>query len=108
MAKFRDECSSWKEIMLGVPQGFLLGPLFFNIHSCKFFFIIGKFHIANFADDDTLHVTEDNISSVVKLLEEVTCAIFQRFKDNGMKANADKCHVLLSKSNDLTVKINGV
>ena len=25
-----------------------------------------------------------------------------------MKANADKCHVLLSKSNDLTVKINGV
>ena len=25
-----------------------------------------------------------------------------------MKANADKCHVLLNKSNDLTVKINGV
>ena len=25
-----------------------------------------------------------------------------------MKANADKCHVLLSISNDLTVKINGV
>ena len=25
-----------------------------------------------------------------------------------MKANADKCHVLLIKSKDLTVKINGV
>ena len=25
-----------------------------------------------------------------------------------MKSNADKCHVLLSKSKDLTVKINGV
>ena len=62
--------------MVGVLQGFLLGPLFFNIQSCNLFFIIGKFHIANFADDDTPHVTGDNISSVVKLLEEVACAIF--------------------------------
>ena len=93
---------------VGCSARFFIRTTFFNIHSCNLFFIIGKFHIANFADDDTLHVTEDNISSVVKLLEEVACAIFQRFKDNGMKANADNCHVLLSKSNDLTVKINGV
>ena len=108
MAKIRQEGSSWKEITLGVLQGFLLGSLFFNIHSCNLFLNIGKFHIANFADDDTPHVTEGNISSVVKLLEEVACAIFYWFKDNGMKANADKCHVLLNTSNDLTVKINGV
>ena len=34
--------------------------------------------------------------------------IFQWFKDNEMKANADKCLVLLSTSNELTVKINEV
>ena len=98
--------SSWKEIMLGVPQGSTLGPLFFNIHLCDLFFIIEKFDIANFADDNTPYVTGENISSVVKLLEEVACAIFQWFKDNEMKANADKCHVLSSTSIELTVKIN--
>ena len=33
---------------------------------------------------------------------------FSGFEDNEMKANADKCHVLLNTSNELTVKINEV
>ena len=63
-----------------------------------------KFDIANFAGNNIPYVTGGNVSSVVKLLEEVACAIFQWFKDNEMKANADKCHVLLNASNELTVK----
>ena len=64
--------------------------------------------LIKFADDNTPYVTGDNISSVVKFLEEVACAIFQWFQDNEMKVNADKCHVLLNTSNELTVKINEV
>ena len=106
--KIGNEYSSWKERISGVPQGSILGPLFFNIHLCDLFFIIEKFDIANFADDNTPYVTGENISSVVKLLEEVACATFQWFKDNEMKANADTCHLLLYTSNELTVKINEV
>ena len=84
----------------------ILGPLFFNIHLGDLSFIIDKFYIVNFANDNTPYVTGDNIPSVVKLLEEVACAIFQWFKDNEMKANAGKCHVLLNTRNVLTVKIN--
>ena len=102
--KIGNEYSFWKEIISSVSQASILGPLFFNIHLCDLFFIIEKFDIANFADDNTLFVTGDNIFSVVKLLEEVPCAIFKWFKDNEMKANADKCHVLLNASNELTVK----
>ena len=72
------------------------------------FFIIEKFDIANFADDNTSYVTGDNISSIVKLLEEVAWDIFQWFKDNEIKANADKRHVLLNTSNESTIKINEV
>ena len=93
--KIGNEYSSWKERISGVPQGSILGPLFFNIHLCDLFFIIEKFDIANFADGNTPYVTGDNISSFVKLLEEVACAIFQWFQDNEMKANADKCHVFI-------------
>ena len=46
------------------------------------------------------HMSHDNISSNIRLLEEVACAIFQWFKDNEMKANAGKYHVLLTKSNN--------
>ena len=70
--------------------------------------LLENYDIAKFADDNTPYVTRDNISSVVKLLEKVACAIFQWFRDNEMKANADKCHVLLNISNGLTVKTNEV
>ena len=66
-------------------------------------FIIEKIDIASFSDGNAPYVTGDNISSVIKLLEEVACAtvFFQWFKDNEMKANADKFRVLLSTSNKL-------
>ena len=51
------------------------------INLSDIFFIIYKVDIAKFADDNTPNVTGDNIYSVVKLLEEVACAIFQKFKD---------------------------
>ena len=88
--KIDNEYSSWEEIILGVLQGSILGPLSINIHLCGLFFIIEKFDIANFADDNTPYVTGHNVSPVVKILEEVACAIFQWFKNNEMKANADK------------------
>ena len=62
-----------------------------------------KFDIANFASNNIPYVTGGNVSSVVKLLEEVACAIFQWFKDNEMKPRPDKGHVLLIASNELIV-----
>ena len=106
--KIDNDYSSWKEVISGVPRGSLLGQLFFNINLCDIFFIIKKFDIDNFAGDNTPYVTGGNISSVVKLLEEVACAIFQWFKDNELKANVDNYHVLLSTSNELTLNINEV
>ena len=48
--------------MSGIPQGFILGALFFNIHLCDLLFITDKFNIANFASENTPYVTGDNTS----------------------------------------------
>ena len=54
--KVNGSYSSWREILTGVPQGSILGPLLFNIFINDIFHFLNKAKIANFADDTLLFV----------------------------------------------------
>ena len=71
--------SSWQNILYGVPQGLILGPLFFNIDLCDIFFIMNHEDIANYADGNTRYVSRKNIDEVVRFLEESSRVIFKWF-----------------------------
>ena len=103
--KIDNAYSSWQNILYGVPQGSILGPLLFNIDLCDLFFVMNHEDIANYADDNTPYVSGKNIDEVVRFLEEPSRVIFKWFSDNQFQANASKCHVLLSTDEHVQVKI---
>ena len=51
--KINDKYSSFEEILFGVPQGSVLGPLLFNIFVSDLLLILNNIEIASYADDNT-------------------------------------------------------
>ena len=105
--KVNDSYSSWSEILFGVPQGSILGTLLFNIVKCDMFYFMEDFEIANYADDLTSFSANLNHKSVVEELETSSTMLFTWLRNNHMKANTKKSHLLLSGRNRLTANIDG-
>ena len=91
----------------GVLQGSILDPLLFNIHLCDLFYFLDNLDIASYADDITLYTVKENKESVLKVLETSSQKLFKWFKNNFMKANSDKSHLLLSCNEPSTLVIDG-
>ena len=82
--------SKWSEIKHGIPQGFILGPLFFNIYINDLFFFVEKSGICSFADDNTLYTCGANLKTVLENLKHDASKLLYWFKINSMKANPEK------------------
>ena len=104
--KINDKYSSWSEILFGVPQGSILGPLLFNVFICDMFYFLEDFDIANYADDSTPYNADKNIEFVVNNLEHSSSILFKWLNDNYMKVNTDKSHLLVSGNVRATAKID--
>ena len=102
--------SEYRNISFGVPQGSILGPLLFSIYICDLFLIIKEVDIASYADDTTPYVCKKNFDEAIHDLEKALDELFDWFSNNYFKANASKCHFLLSpfECRNITIKNTNV
>ena len=79
--KINSSLSPWANIISGVPQGSILGPLIFNIYINDIFFFIDEHDLANYADDNTPYAIDSNVNSVACALETDAAILIKWFHE---------------------------
>ena len=57
--------SKWEEILSGVPQGSIIGPLIFNIFLNDLFLFVENSDLSNYADDYTLYSSGNDLEKAL-------------------------------------------
>ena len=100
---------SWMELLRGVPQGSVLGPVLFNVFICDLAYLISEDSLLNYADDNTLSAHASNTESLQSALLTETNKIMEWFRVNYMKANPSKFQILTvgaDKKKDFKISID--
>ena len=71
--------SAFAEILFGVTQSSILGPLLFNIYICDLFIENSDTDIANYADDNTPYACSSDLDSIIFKLQKNTERILDGF-----------------------------
>ena len=87
--------SNYQKIKSGVPQGSILGPIFFNLSINDLFFFVSDVSLQNFADDNTLSAFAETILEMIDVLQSGSEIIIDWFKNNKMIVNPDKFQAIL-------------
>ena len=86
--------SDWLEILLGVPQGSILGPILFNIFINDLFMFLKETEICNFGDDNTIYACDKNVENVIYRLKNDIKNVIDWYNANSMVANPDKFQLM--------------
>ena len=101
MCPYKQHISNFENIIAGVPQCSIAGPLLFDFSINDLFFFIESSSVHNFADDNTLSAWANTISDLINKLESDSNIAIEWFKMNKMIVNPNKYQILNKKCSDL-------
>ena len=105
--KVNSSYSDWYDIIRGVPQGSILGPLLFNLFINDLFLFLERTNICNFADDNTIYRCDSVLEIILEDLQHDMKILLNWFKINSMKPNPKKFQfMILGKGSRLPVILN--
>ena len=61
--------------------------------------------IASYVVENTSYTRDFNLEEVIQKLDLITSSLFEWFKNNHIKTDADMCHLLVTRDTDITSKI---
>ena len=62
--KINHSVSSWEDIIFGVPQESIFGPILFNIFIADLFLVTDDTDFGNYADNNTIYCSNDCVNDV--------------------------------------------
>ena len=101
--------SSFQDIIKGVPQGSILGPILFNIFINDIFGFVKHSTLYNYADDNTVSHADRDLEKLKFSLETDSESLINWFHLNKMQANPDKFQAIAignkTKDQNLSFKL---
>ena len=88
-------CSSYMTILQGVPQGSVLGPLFYIVYANDLINVIKHCKVALYADDTVLYTASKNFNQSLSAMQTDITSISHWCMCNGISANTDKSKVMV-------------
>jgi len=104
MVKINGCFSSWKPLNQGVPQGSILGPLFFNVFIYDIFLVVKEGSLSNFADDNTISISAENADELRRLVQLNTNNCIEWLNSNHFTASPSKLQSFIVGKNDSNIK----
>ena len=107
ITKISSSYSDWSDLVRGIRQGSILGPLVFNLFIYDLFLSIARTNICNFADDNTIYSSNINLQTILKDIKYDMQYILKWFKVNSLKLNPKKFKfMILGKSTRQSIVLN--
>ena len=88
--KVGNTSSDWQDVRRGVPQGSVLGPMFFNIFINDLFLQIKTVQLNMYADDGQLYTADTDPVSLERRISREVSSANAWYEINGMIANPSK------------------
>ena len=103
--------SSTESVKNGVPQGSILGPLFFSIYllPLRSLFLSLDLNYQIYADDGLIYLSAADLNSSVDHLNASLVKITKLFEMNNLKINSDKTEVLFvdrKVAREINIRVN--